>query len=107
MAILANYTLPAGTELASFQNDNRIQSYISTEDYQVTNGYVKINSLRGDKELLTITVSFQKDANGPVLMNKDYSFVPDVSTNGDNFYAQGYAHIKSLAEFANAIDVIE
>ncbi|WP_445505827.1 hypothetical protein [Niallia sp. 03091] len=108
MALQVSFTLPAGCELASFQSDIKIKSFIYTEDYPVTNGYVKIDSFSGSRDLLKITVHFKKERGYPVLLIKDYAFVPDTTSfYTDNFLTQGYEYLKSLPEFAGSIDVLE
>lgn len=76
------------------------------------NAYWKITLIHGNKEKIDLTITgYSKKPNNSdgmldgsrVLIEKYYSFIPDL--NGDNFIAQAYQHLKTLPEFANALDV--
>jgi hypothetical protein len=64
--------------------------------------YIKVVEIYGDKEKLTATVNF-KDEN-LVQFNKQYDVPMSVNDGSLNFIAQVYNHLKTLPEFANAID---
>jgi hypothetical protein len=66
------------------------------------NVYIKIVRLEGDKNNLSATVYFYKEPNGEIYTQANYSFEP--SLEGNNFIAQAYAYLKTLPEFAGAID---
>jgi len=62
---------------------------------------VKVTGISGDKNKMVAHLSFF-DEKGGVLWTKAYSF--KVSLSGDNFIAQAYEYLKTLPEFADAID---
>jgi len=58
--------------------------------------------LNGDKEKVSIQVFTYKEANELLIESKSFSFTPNL--DGENFIKQGYEHLKTLPEFAGAID---
>lgn len=64
--------------------------------------YIKVESVAGDKANVKTSVTFKDEATGEYLMRKDYNFAP--SMDGGNFIAQAYTHLKTLPEFAGAVD---
>lgn len=72
------------------------------DDVVFNDAYIKIIALSGDKESMRIEVGTHKNADSLALYCRQYYFVPDLS--GNNFIAQGYAHLKTMSEFAGATD---
>lgn len=74
------------------------------KDREFADAYIRIDTIDGDKSKLTLRVGVYEDASESknLLQNKSFNFSPDLA--GDNFIAQGYAHLKTLPEFADAID---
>jgi hypothetical protein len=64
--------------------------------------YIKVESVSGDKANVQATVTFKDDATDEQLMQKNYSFVPNMDSG--NFIAQAYHYVKTLPEFAGATD---
>lgn len=64
--------------------------------------YIKVGKLAGDKEQMGVSVFFCRTQDGPILQSKNYSFIPVL--NESNFIAQAYKHLKTLPEFADAVD---
>ena len=62
--------------------------------------YIKVESTLGNKNEQQIFVSFTK--NNSLLNSKQYLFTPNM--DGDNFIKQAYLHLKTLPEFADAVD---
>jgi hypothetical protein len=62
--------------------------------------YWKINRIYGNKDGFNIEIHVFID--DKVYKQIDASFVPDL--NGANFIRQAYLHLKTLPEFAGAID---
>jgi hypothetical protein len=90
MALLNTVTLPNGIHLPT--------------------AYVKVHSVSGSKELLQITIQGYMDqttyADGKQAVYSQYfSFTPSVASDAENFLAQAYTYLKTLPEFAAAIDV--
>lgn len=75
----------------------------------VTDAYFRIDTVSGYKGEITISVnsyvsqeSFLETS--PYLEQKFYTFVPNVSSDSKEMWTQGYEHLKTLPEFAGAID---
>lgn len=65
--------------------------------------YIKVDKIRGDKTEIIIDITYYKDSTKEnVVIQKVFSFVPTLT--GDNFIIQGYDYLKTLSEFADAID---
>jgi hypothetical protein len=60
--------------------------------------YIKVESVSATKNIASISVSFTKG----IQIVKAYEFVP--SLGNSNFIAQAYDHLKTLPEFAGAVD---
>jgi hypothetical protein len=63
--------------------------------------YAKITSIMGNKDFITANVSFQSDAQQ---FNRQYHIPVSTATGSANFIAQAYEHLKTLPEFAGAVD---
>jgi hypothetical protein len=63
--------------------------------------YIKIISVDGDKSKINAIVSFKGDTQQ---FTKQYQVPVSVETGSANFIAQTYEHLKTLPEFAGAID---
>jgi hypothetical protein len=72
------------------------------DDVVFYDAYIKISSFTGNKEKIEIYLSIYKSKDDRFLENKTLSFTP--SLEGDNFIKQGYQYLKTLPEFAGAID---
>lgn len=62
--------------------------------------YFKVSFLSGDKHSMSAYVTGVIAGNQ--VYAKDHHFVPHI--DGDNFIKQAYAHLKTLPEFAGAVD---
>jgi hypothetical protein len=71
------------------------------EESMFPNAYIKVQSVTGNKERMTAVVVMHKEKDGFSLKSKSYEFVPDLNSN---FIAQAYSHLKTLPEFAGAVD---
>jgi hypothetical protein len=60
--------------------------------------YIKVMTVGGSKEMMFATVNFRS---GAQQFNKNYSFVPNMNSN---FIAQAYNYLKTLPDFAGAVD---
>ena len=75
----------------------------------VQDAYIRINAVSGDKELIDIYVNSYVSqhafsGNKAYLQQQFFTFVPSVAVNAPNFIKQGYEYLKTLPEFADAID---
>lgn len=66
------------------------------------NAYIKIVSISGSKKSLTAEIAIFESKDGMFLKSQNFSFVPEL--DGSNFIRQAYLHLKSLPEFADAVD---
>jgi hypothetical protein len=64
--------------------------------------YVKIGSVLSTKEYSTITYFIYKEKEGSLLQQNVINFLLDF--DGPNPIKQAYLHLKTLPEFADAID---
>lgn len=72
------------------------------EESVFRNAHIRVTQVMGTKRSCNAIVHFSKSAEGPLLQSKEYAF--NVDLNGGNFIEQSYAHLKSLPEFADAVD---
>jgi hypothetical protein len=63
--------------------------------------YIKVTSIVGDKNKVTANVNFKGETQQ---FNRQYEVDMSVATGSENFIAQVYAHLKTLPEFAGAVD---
>lgn len=70
------------------------------EQSHVLPAIIKVHSVTGTKEELTVDVRFVANHHG---FSKQYKFVPEM--NGDNFIRQAYLYLKTLPEFQGAEDI--
>lgn len=67
--------------------------------------YVMIKSVNGDKSKISLNVAFYADnSKEQTIEYMQYSFTPSVGDGSANFIQQGYEYLKTLPEFADAID---
>jgi hypothetical protein len=68
----------------------------------IQNAYIRVDSISGGKENLSILVNSYKDKTlAPVKTNR---FLYQPAMDGANFIAQAYDHLKTLPEFSGATD---
>lgn len=75
----------------------------------VSNAYIRIDNLEGNKEFLNITTKSYVDSDSATegkseLSTIRYAFTPSVADGAANFIKQGYEHLKTLDAFAGATD---
>lgn len=73
------------------------------------NAYLKVIAVGGGKEKAVIELAIAKDNtfadNSNYIEKRYYEFIPSTEDDADNFIKQSYVHLKTLTEFADAIDV--
>jgi hypothetical protein len=62
--------------------------------------YIKVDTVQGTKSNVVAQVDYLVD--GQLVQKQSYAFVP--SMDSGNFIAQAYNHLKTLPEFAGAVD---
>ena len=67
--------------------------------------YAMIQKVIGDKNKISLQVVFYADnSKEQAIEYKQYSFTPSVADGSTNFIQQGYEYLKTLPEFADAVD---
>lgn len=107
MAITVNYDVPPGVNIAPLLNDEAVTSLERNEPYRVIRGYVVVTQFIWDKYTLVFTVDYKRGHGELTVMSKQFSFVPDVSSEAKQLHHQIYDYIKSLPEFEGAEDTKE
>lgn len=75
------------------------------EQVEYPASYVMIKSVNGDKSKISIKVVFYADSSKEQAIEyKQYAFTPSVADDSANFIQQGYEYLKTLPEFADAVD---
>lgn len=69
----------------------------------VENAYFKITDIKGGKKAITVSVKGYENSEASVSFYEN-SFVFQPALEGSNFIAQAYEHLKTLPEFADAVD---
>lgn len=89
-----------------------IQTITLQNGLEVQDAYIRIDTVSGSKNRLDISVksyvsrdSFNSGLG--FLEQVTYNFVPSVADGSHNFIKQGYEYLKTLPEYADAVDVIE
>lgn len=67
-----------------------------------SDAYIRVDNVKVEKDFARALVQTHKEKGGQVLQQKGYSF--EYKLNGLNAIAQTYEHLKTLPEFAGAID---
>lgn len=71
-------------------------------EVSIPNVYIRIDNISGGKLFLNITASYKKGVDQEPFKTFTFSFAPTL--DGANFIAQGYDYLKTLPEFADAVD---
>lgn len=86
-----------------------LEKAITTEHgIELPKAYIRIDSIQGDKTVMYATVSIYKDDNAAIdkipISSTIQNCTVDTSGNAVNYHKQIYEHLKTLTEFADAID---
>ncbi len=64
--------------------------------------------MNGNKEALSLMLYFyDNQAKTNLISQRNYSFVPSVANDFQNFIAQGYEFLKVQPEYVGSIDILE
>lgn len=75
------------------------------EQVEYPESYVMIKRVSGDKIKISLQVVFYADnSKEQAIEYKQYTFTPSVADGSTNFIQQGYEYLKTLPEFADAVD---
>ena len=103
MALSAFWKIESGQSIPAKligMNNKNISDVLLSSEFVVGQCYVKVENVSASKSVATCTVSATKDEYK--IAQKQYGFTPNL--NGENFITQAYEHLKTLPEFAGAID---
>lgn len=71
-------------------------------EVKVENAYLQISKISGNKNKIEFFVECKRNKDTTTFKTEVYDFQP--SPDGKNFIAQAYEHLKTLPEYAGAID---
>lgn len=66
--------------------------------------YHKITFLAGNKEKMNITLGIYNKEQNNLIEEKYYIFAPSVDDGSTDFIEQAYIYVKTLPEYADAVD---
>lgn len=92
------------TKTKIYQNQ---QNYADTIEKQqlYPAAYLQITSLEGNKDGVKLLLTIYADSTKELVVDyKYYTFTPSVTDGSANFIQQGYEYLKTLPEFADAVD---
>lgn len=83
----------------------KIKKVIYGKELIFEEAYIEIVDVSGTKDNMKITAYVYDDENKEHVINfEEYSFLPNVSDNSDNFIKQGYEFLKTLDLYIDAIN---
>jgi hypothetical protein len=97
MALRKNVSLEGNSVIET--TDGLVNAGVQTISFSA---YIKVVEIYGNKEKITATVTFKGE--NLAQFNKQYDVPMSVNDGSVNFIAQVYKHLKTLPEFAGAID---
>jgi hypothetical protein len=71
------------------------------QEITIQNAYIRVDSISGGKDNLSVLINTYKDKTLAPVKTSRVSFTPNMDSN---FIAQAYTHLKTLDEFAGAMD---
>jgi hypothetical protein len=86
MALKMNVSVPVVTQSVVFED-----------------AYCTAASIVGSKDSMSVSVEMRTVRGGDVILMRSYAFPYDLA-GADNAFRQAYLHLKTLPEFANAVD---
>lgn len=75
--------------------------YVGNVLITIEDAYIKIESVTADKEYAQANVSMNSAESS---LTTSYAFPLSVADDSENFIRQGYEYLKTLPEFAGAVD---
>ena len=96
MALKKSFTITGTTSISGVPF-----GYVTGESsYTTPQLYIKVESVSASKTAASADVSYSNDDG--IVTSKRFEFMPNLE--GENFIKQAYMHLKSLDEFAGAVD---
>ena len=74
------------------------------EESVIKNAYIQIYEVSGGKLNLNVKYFIKQENKVNVVEKRSFDFLPSVENNSANFIAQAYNYLKTLPEFAGAVD---
>lgn len=103
MAIKKNITTEIRfTADVELENGNTI-----VKDVTIENAYIRVNTLWGNKSEVSFTVGhyqITQDNTLELVFIKEHKFMPNLEDGSENFIKQAYEYLKTLTEYAGALD---
>jgi hypothetical protein len=79
-----------------------LQNNIEYKGIVVEGSYIRINRFEGNKGTINFIVTYHKDSQSQPFNFKEFECSNNL--NSGNIIEQGYMHLKTLPEFADAVD---
>ena len=73
-------------------------------EVEIPNAYIKISKVECTKEQINSIVEIKKESIGLPYTYTIRNYILNYNINGENPIKQAYLHLKSLPEFADAVD---
>ena len=83
-----------------YKNTNGLIIKDSKKDITLSDVYIKVETIQGDKNNILFNTSYICDKG---VYHKQFSFSPDM--DNENYHKQAYEYLKTLDEFKDAEDV--
>jgi hypothetical protein len=99
---LGLHTFNKGKIMALKINLNLVNNFGQISN--LTNCYCKVTQIVGDKTKINFKVAVMNEEKNFVYQDETFGFDPSVDENAKNFIAQAYEHLKTLPQFASAVD---
>lgn len=87
--------------------NQRTHEVVKQETGKVENAYFVISEIKGNKENIKFAVSVFKNSQknyDDFLGVEEYTFKPSVADGSTNFIQQSYEYLKTLPEYAGAVN---
>lgn len=101
MALKKDFSIPVAVDYSGIQNAEEF-GLSKKSNVVVKDAYIKVLNVTADKSTIEIRVSVSKGADDNAVHSLQYSCPANL--NGANFIKQAYEHLKTLQEFAGAVD---
>ncbi len=105
MAFQMDFSIPAGVNVAFSQEDSTIKTLIRESKTLISNGYVKVGLLNGNKNGIEVIMEYRiRKEDMESIHNKSFLFTPSPAEDSPRWDKQVYEYLKTLPEFKNVVD---
>lgn len=92
------------TKTKIYQNQQDFKDIIEKQQLYPA-AYLQITNIEGNKDKVKLLLTSYADSTKETVVDyKYYTFTPNVDLGSTNFIQQGYEYLKTLPEFADAVD---